>query len=1318
MATLSGNKIKNTYQSLVKFSDNGNITTSAKQLTDGFGNNSPMFVSTTQVGIGVTPESGLNLHIFGDAKIGSNLTVIGNLVVEGSTTTVGTDTLTVKDPLIVLANNNTSTDAVDIGFYGKYTPSGTTLYSGLFREALTGKYRLFKGLEVEPTTTVNTSGTGYAVASLVANLEGNVTGNLTGSVTGGSISGTTGTFSGNVDIDGQLDVDDVISVEGSAFGRIEIGGVSGGYIDLKAPNSDDYDFRIITSSGGNEITTATGDLIFNTAETLALTLDTSQNATFEGNIILSGTVDGRDISVDGTKLDGIESGADVTDATNVLAAGAVMTTGNQSIAGEKTFSNDFTVTSDAVFNGNINLDDDERIRLGTSNAFQLYYDSTLESGQGGAIINSNRIFIETGFFQLNSRTGENMIKATSNGNVELYNNDSKKLETTNTGITVTGTVSATAFSGNITGGTGTFSGDLTVGTDSLFVDISEDSVGIGLTNPSAYSVDTLVINTPDEKGITLVSSSTEKAYIAFQDGTGSLENFMSFDHAVNKMNFNVFDTDGDINFSIGEGVTKFNIDNTNVRVYDDLTVDGNSTFAGDGDFGGQIFVGSQNSTFAENNLKFESAGDAFIDHATVGENVNFRVSNSSSLDTTAMTLFSTGNANFDQSISVGGNATFTGKVTAQSTASNTAGQFAFSTGGNDVGIREDTSGGFNIDVYKSGTGYINPLTIDSSGIVKINTTAVNARFRVDEGGTGEWVAGFKHTGTTPYGVFIDTSGNTSTGYTLGCYTNTGTGLFLKNDGKLGIGTASPDTLLNVNSLSGATYPTLGTASGVIAISINELHGMYLGVDGSSGNGWIQAMREDATATAYNLILQPSGGNVGIGTDSPYAKLEINDGTNINLGIKVGQTDTTAVMLNAYNDAVTANIPMEFRASKFAFDVGNVGIGVTPYSYSRLTTEGVDNTSSNYAFIAYQENTNAILACRNDGQVTIPSGNLGIGTNSPDAKLHIYGSSTVSEMYLGEDAAADKAGILKYTQGDGSGTGVITLSHWGNTSTTQSLAIKYGGNVGIGTTSPAYKTSVFQSGDYNGSEILLDLSIKDTVGGSYNGGTGAGISFSSSHWSVSPTEKVMGAIYGANTDGGSGANGYLSLRTRSSDVVTEKMRITSGGDVLINLTGPITTRYSTSIGTTLSDTYSWFASNDSLYVQRPDGTNGNAISFFRASVSTGSISLSGSATAYNTSSDYRLKEDLQDFKGLEMVSKIPVYDFKWKTDESRSYGVMAHELQEVLPDAVTGDKDAINEDESINPQGVDYSKIVPLLIKSIQELKAEVDKLKQECKCKN
>ena len=116
-------------------------------------------------------------------------------------------------------------------------------------------------------------------------------------------------------------------------------------------------------------------------------------------------------------------------------------------------------------------------------------------------------------------------------------------------------------------------------------------------------------------------------------------------------------------------------------------------------------------------------------------------------------------------------------------------------------------------------------------------------------------------------------------------------------------------------------------------------------------------------------------------------------------------------------------------------------------------------------------------------------------------------------------------------------------------------------------------------------------------------------------------------------------------------------------------------------------------------------------FYNGNGIVGNIETSGSTTSYNETSDYRLKEDLQDFAGLDMVSKIPVYDFKWKVDESRSYGVMAHELAEVLPQSVSGEKDSLNEDGSMKPQGVDYSKIVPLLVKSIQELKADNDILK-------
>ena len=111
-------------------------------------------------------------------------------------------------------------------------------------------------------------------------------------------------------------------------------------------------------------------------------------------------------------------------------------------------------------------------------------------------------------------------------------------------------------------------------------------------------------------------------------------------------------------------------------------------------------------------------------------------------------------------------------------------------------------------------------------------------------------------------------------------------------------------------------------------------------------------------------------------------------------------------------------------------------------------------------------------------------------------------------------------------------------------------------------------------------------------------------------------------------------------------------------------------------------------------------NGELFAFFRGTTQVGNISVTTSATAYNTGSDYRLKEDLKEIKGLEKVSAIKVYDFKWKNEESRMDGVIAHELQEVLPYAVYGEKDGKE------MQGVDYSKIVPVLVKAIQELSAE------------
>ena len=104
-----------------------------------------------------------------------NLTITGNLTVNGTNTAVNSTTVTIDDPLIHFAENN-SADSVDIGFFGKYVESSTTKYAGLVRDASdSGKFILFSGNQAAPGTTVDTSGTGHSTATLKANIEGNIT---------------------------------------------------------------------------------------------------------------------------------------------------------------------------------------------------------------------------------------------------------------------------------------------------------------------------------------------------------------------------------------------------------------------------------------------------------------------------------------------------------------------------------------------------------------------------------------------------------------------------------------------------------------------------------------------------------------------------------------------------------------------------------------------------------------------------------------------------------------------------------------------------------------------------------------------------------------------------------------------------------------------------------------------------------------------------------------------------------------------------------------------------------------------------------------
>jgi hypothetical protein len=164
----------------------------------------------------------------------------------------------------------------------------------------------------------------------------------------------------------------------------------------------------------------------------------------------------------------------------------------------------------------------------------------------------------------------------------------------------------------------------------------------------------------------------------------------------------------------------------------------------------------------------------------------------------------------------------------------------------------------------------------------------------------------------------------------------------------------------------------------------------------------------------------------------------------------------------------------------------------------------------------------------------------------------------------------------------------------------------------------------------------------------------------------------------------GTGGQILFKTRQSDVLTEAMRINQVGRLFV--------------GTTLGLTGRIVVSNDATTgISIFDGSsNGSFLRFYNSNaVEVGSVQTNGSSTTYSTTSDYRLKEDFKEINGLDKVLSIKVYDFKFKNSENRMDGVLAHELAEVIPYAVTGEKDAVQENGEIQPQGVDNSLLVPM-----------------------
>lgn len=171
--------------------------------------------------------------------------------------------------------------------------------------------------------------------------------------------------------------------------------------------------------------------------------------------------------------------------------------------------------------------------------------------------------------------------------------------------------------------------------------------------------------------------------------------------------------------------------------------------------------------------------------------------------------------------------------------------------------------------------------------------------------------------------------------------------------------------------------------------------------------------------------------------------------------------------------------------------------------------------------------------------------------------------------------------------------------------------------------------------------------------------------------------------------------------------TERMRILTDGRVTLG---------SSAQTTTVRQKISFTGGGTMFGLElRPDIDNTSAVVFKNsADALIGSISLTGSATSYNTTSDYRLKENQLPIKdAVEKLLNLKPCTYTWKTDGSQGEGFYAHELQKVVPLAVTGTKDGLNEDGTPNYQSVDLSKLVPLLTAALQEAWLEIKWLKSQ-----
>lgn len=316
-------------------------------------------------------------------------------------------------------------------------------------------------------------------------------------------------------------------------------------------------------------------------------------------------------------------------------------------------------------------------------------------------------------------------------------------------------------------------------------------------------------------------------------------------------------------------------------------------------------------------------------------------------------------------------------------------------------------------------------------------------------------------------------------------------------------------------------------------------------------------------------------------------------------------------------------------------------------------------------------------------ITVTSAqNVGIGTSSPSQLLELSSASNPCVMMTDTTNTVKAymfAGNLAAYMG--SATNHPTVFQVNDS---EKMRIDTSGNLGIATDTPTQKLDVLGTIQSRNNAATNDATV-----GAYN--------FYNTNASAS-SNPIRASIVGGRENSNWGA--YLAFNTSTgTSAVAERMRIDSTGNVLIGGT-------TANAANTLTIEYN----SNCPSINFNTGFNGRNSQIFKYNSSqVGSIVTNSGSVSFNTTSDYRLKENVVPMTGaLDTVAQLKPVTYTWKLTGESTQGFIAHELQAVVPDCVTGEKDAVDEEGNPVYQGIDTSFLVATLTAAIQELNAKVE----------